>query len=120
MNQIYNGNAALLDQLMNNPRKQVEIKLSVYTLAALGDELNTKNKYIQPEEETILNYSTTLIYTNYLTAFHSTSMWFLSAVTTTTILIIVSQQCLHYVSPIKLPHHSFLHILQHFSQQFFV
>jgi hypothetical protein len=61
MNQIYNGNAALLDQLMNNPRKQVEMKLSVYTLAVLGDEVNTKNKYIQPEEETILNYSTTLI-----------------------------------------------------------
>ena len=56
-----NGNAALLDQLMNNPRKQVEMKLSVYTLAVLGDEVNTKNKYIQPEEETILNYSTTLI-----------------------------------------------------------
>lgn len=119
MNQIYNGNAALLDQLMNNPRKQVEIKLSVYTLATLCDDINTKKKYIPPEEETILNYSTTLIYTNYLTAFHSTSIWFSSAVTTTT-LIIVSQQCLHYVSPIKLQHHSFLHILQHFSQQFFV
>jgi hypothetical protein len=49
---------------MNNPRKQVEIKLSVYTLAALGDDINTKKKYIPPEEETILNYSTTLIYTN--------------------------------------------------------
>jgi len=46
MNQIYNGNAALLDQLMNNPRKQVEIKLSVYTLAALGDDINTKKKNI--------------------------------------------------------------------------